>query len=56
MEKIFLHCFPEDIEKNPLYFYETVMALAEDTLDKDVELRIRKIFEDLFAYSDVLIS
>lgn len=49
VEKIFTYIFPEEIEREPLYFYETVMGLAQHTLEKDVESRIKKGFEDLFA-------
>ena len=50
VEKFFLHLFPENIqEEEELYFYETAIALAEHTLDQDVESMILKTFHDLFC-------
>ena len=50
VEKIFTYLFPEDLEHDPIYLYETVMGLAKKTIDGDVESRIRKAFEHLLAY------
>jgi hypothetical protein len=49
VEKIFTYIFPEDLEQESLYLYETVMGLGKHTPEKDVESRIQKGFEDLFV-------
>jgi hypothetical protein len=50
VEKIFLHLFPENVEEEEqLCLYETAIALAEDSLDKEVESMILKAFHDLFC-------
>jgi hypothetical protein len=53
VEKIFVHLFPEDVQEDEdLYLYETAIALAEHTLDREVESVILRALHDLFCLSN----
>jgi hypothetical protein len=48
-EKIFLHVFPENLSNFDLvYLYQTACTLAVKALERDVESRISKAFQDPF--------
>jgi Phosphotransferase enzyme family len=50
VDKIFTFLFPEELEETSIYLYETAVSLADNTLERDIELRIREALRDLLAY------